>query len=188
MGGLITVWDETTIYKIDNQLYSGNPENNLKLNDDDLLSNGTPKAQFKLNDRWVLDLITQRTYDTTELYTLGDSVRPSLVAREYFEPFTSGCYIVKNIDNVSSISMTKGVFADLAYKLKEIEYTVEEENTVIKGLKEYWLQLVEESTTPPEGDDEIISPEDIQDAYNEYIEALGEALESINFEEDYYAI
>jgi hypothetical protein len=41
MGGLITVWDETTIYKIDNQLYSGNPENNLKLNDDDLLSNGT---------------------------------------------------------------------------------------------------------------------------------------------------
>lgn len=184
---IITDWDETTIYRVNGIFYSGNPNNGIIISGNDLL-NGMPKAYFKLNDLYILDLATNKAYAVTDTYPLGDPSREQLVnnpeAMKNFGPLTNGYYVVENFGNINSMKMSKGVYVDLAYRIKEIEYSIEEANEDIKNKKTIWLTKVEDFNK----ENSTVTEAEIQAAYNEYIAALEDGLNEAGFEEGYYAI
>lgn len=191
-GEEITTWDATAIYKIGNVFYSGDPRDNQTLTNDELLTNTNgdkaPKAYFKLNDLYILDLTTKRAYKTTDTYPLGDPARTQLPtnaeATKQFGALTNAFYVVEDFGEVTSMKLNRGVYVELAYKLKEIEYSIEEEDDDVKAAKTVWLQKLQDLTA----EEPSATESEVRDAYNTYITILAEALSEAGFEEDYYAL
>jgi hypothetical protein len=65
-------------------------------------------------------------------------------AMKNFGPLTNGYYVVENFGNINSMKLSRGVYVDLAYRIKEIEYSIEEANEDIKNKKAIWLTKVED--------------------------------------------
>lgn len=147
-------WIDTTIYKYNNIYYNGNPDLNNKVQVNIL---GEIEYYCKLNDLHILDLSTGITYPNT--------------GNEIFTPITQGCYwLSNNFGEVKSIYLSAGVYVDIAYELKEIEYSIEQESQELQTLKNTWINSNNQSD------------------YDAYIKRLEELLEEIYQEGYNYAL
>jgi hypothetical protein len=111
----------------------------------------------KLNNLNILDLSTGMTYPNT--------------GTDLFTPTTQGHYWLSNdFGEVKSIHLSAGVYIDIAYELKEIEYSIEQESAELQTLKQQWINSQN------------------QNDYEAYIKRLEEILEQAYKEGYNYAL
>lgn len=171
-------WMDIGIYYVVNEglYYSGKPRRKL-------LGMSLPEQYFKLNDLYIIDLSTGNSYMSND--PMANSLSHNPQAGQYFEQLTHGSYYVTGeFGEIHSIHMSTGVYLEMSYELKEIEYTIENTNANVKSAKQAWItakSLYE--ATEYESDYEAM-----QGAYNTYIETLAAELAVAKTEEGHYAL
>ena len=113
-------WSDLNIYYIASasSYYSGKPNGNTNV----ISIDKPPEQYFKFNNTYILDLSTGNAYLSSD-----KELAPNPLATEKFVTYTQGIYkVVGNIGEINQISLSTGVYVDLAYEVKEIEYSVEE--------------------------------------------------------------
>ena len=147
-------WSDITIYKYNDAYYNNNPDLNNKVQTNDL---GEVEYYCKLNNLHMLDLSTGSTYPNT--------------GNDIFAPATQGCYWLSNdFGEVKTIHLSAGVYIDIAYELKEIEYSIEQESAELQTLKQRWINSQNQSD------------------YEAYIKCLEEILKEVYQEGYNYAL
>ena len=174
------LWSDVGIYYVYNlgKYYGGNPANNV------YLGNKLPDQYFKLNGTYILDLSTGNAYKSTD--ELKNVLSHNPQAGQYFEMITHGIYQVStDFENIQSIHLSTGVYVELAYELREVEYTVETTDDTVAEQKEKWLVALNAYNDPENTDTEL---DDVINAYATFIDALEDALETSRTESGYHAL
>lgn len=162
-------WNPGSIYAIQNQrshvfyIDGNNPPPNIYPFD----SNGNVIPEM---DKYI--------YDDSEylyLFKLNDNPVIDFSGNDY----TDGRYdALTNISKVTEMYAGPGLVLDLVYQRKEIIYTIEETDDNIKALKETWTRAKSNYESAPTE----ANKKKMDDAYNDYLEALSKALEVNNYE------
>ena len=89
-----------------------------------------------------------------------------------------------NLGNITALHASPGVYVEIAFEVKEKEYSLESTDITVKAKKETWQtkKAGYEAETP------TATKAELDAAYKEYIEALEEALEETFKEEGNYAL
>ena len=157
---ITTGWSDLEIYYEGHskKYYSGYPGNNISLGDK------LPNQYFKFNDLYILDLSTGNAYLSTD--PLTNVIQPNPSASEKFMSVTNGSYqVVGDIGEIRSIHLSPGVYVDLAYDLKEIEYTVESLNSEEQKKYDDWVKAQSDYDKAP---DNIKDATTMNEAWNAY--------------------
>jgi hypothetical protein len=111
-----------------------------------------------------------------------------------FIQYTQGCYTINcDFGNIESISIDNGIYIELSYEIKEIEYSVEEKDPDTIAAKQAWLNA-KKQWLETEGDFESTATERaaaralIDTTYDAYITALKAALNNNIYKEEIYAV
>lgn len=170
-------WSDLNIYydATKNIYYDGNPNNNVSL------GSKKPTQYFQFNNNYILDLSTGNAYLSSD--PLLNVLKPNPQAQEKFISITNGRYqIVGDFGTIYSIKLDNGIYVDLGYAIKEIEYTVEAEASADSALfiaKQNWLEL-KESPEATQAETDI--------AYKRYLQELQKAIDDMYQQEDYYVL
>lgn len=172
-------WSDLAIYHdfISGNYYSGNP--NV---DGSSLGTTAPEKYFKFNNTYILDLETGNAYETSD--PLYDMPENNEVARKYFIALTNGRYqITSNFNKITSLHLSPGVYVDLAYELKETEYTVENTDDEVIAAKEAWKNAEKTYQENPT----LGNKNALFIAYTNYLTILDTAIQ-LSAQEEYYVL
>ncbi len=171
-------WSELEIYYVseEGKYYDGNPNNKVTL------GSTPPPQEFKLNNKYILDLSTGLGHLIDD--PLVDPPVGNPEAQKLFVPGTNGSYWVSNFGEVDTIHLSSGVYIEMAYEIKEIDYSIEDEDLSLKAKKQAWITLLNDynSETP------TVTKQQVDTAYTAYITALEAALEAVFEEDGQYAL
>lgn len=180
----IDCWIPTTIYQVvsvDNNLIEKEEDAVYYIygNDSQHIQTAIPpEMRFKLNDMYDIDLSKGNTL------TYGQT----------FISYTQGSYRVEcDIGEVQSLHLGSGVYAEMAYNLKEIEYAVEAKDAdviaakaALKDAQEQWLMYEGKPDATPS---ERTTAKNIMiHSYSAYISALKAALANNLYKEINYVV
>ena len=149
----------TTIYEIIN----GTTKKYYYYADNEYITSNTlPSMKFKLN-QYVIDLAK------TNKWSRSSWVTP-------FIEYTQGSYRIEcDLGEIKELYLSPGVYAELCYELKEIEYAIEDKEPEIKALRSLWKEAIDNYVKTNEDYDNI------KITYNAYISKLTEKLEENNY-------
>ena len=172
-------WSDLTIYHdlITGAYYSGNPTVTGHY-----IGRTAPEKYFKCNNMYVIDLNTGNAHMTSDpIYNMPEN---NDEARQYFVALTNGRYqITGNFGEIKSLHLSPGVYVDLAYELREIEYTVENIDEDVIAAKEAWKTAETIYQTTPSAANKSA----MQTAYANYLQVLQTAIDESN-QEEYYVL
>lgn len=172
-------WSDLTIYHemTTDTYYSGNP-----VIASNYIGKTAPEKYFKCNNMYIIDLETGNAHMASDpIYNMPENNDD---ARQYFVALTNGRYqITGNFGDIKSLHLSPGVYVDLAYELKEIEYTVEAIDEDVIAAKEAWKMAEATYQNAPT----VANKSAMQVAYANYLQVLQTAINE-SAQEEYYVL
>ena len=175
---LIETWIPTTIYVVLASANSSTVKYYIDGNKPLATSAHPFGTKFKLNNGFEVDL--------SSVYNLEPE--------NGFIVYTKGYYEINcDMGKIQSLHLDQGVYAEMSYELKELEYSIESSNATVINAKKAWqdakaavLALAVPGTSAAARDNAV---QTVKNTYTLYLLALENALEAAGFEEDdYYVI
>ena len=176
---ITTGWDDLEIYYVvnENKYYSGNPNNHI------ILGSSLPQQYFKLNDLYIIDLSTGNAFLASD--PIANTLTGNPAAKQYFSQLTyGGYYVVGDFGKIHSIKASSGVYLELAYELKEIEYNVEITEETVINAKQEWI-IASNTYIADNSNSNYVT---MQTKYANYLDKLKTALAEQEVEVDDYVL
>ena len=158
-------WSDLDIYYEGHSgiYYSGSPFKNNRL------GSKLPNQYFKFNDTYILDLSTGNAYLSSD--EMQNVLKPNPQAQKCFVSFTNGSYqIVGDFGEIRSINLSPGVYIEVAYEQKIIEYTVEALTREELELRQQWIDKTADYEANQTAENQVAMTE----AWNNYYSGLTE--------------
>lgn len=157
-------WNDTVIYYNDGKYYSGHPNNEIS----------EPSFLFNLNGNEI-------DMGGRDLPLNPDQVDIGNVYNGWLPETRGRIDAINGVDKVHTLKIGSGVILEIAYRVKFKEYAVEDENYDIIQAKQIWQEKIAEwdiivsniTSTRQEIKAALL---EIENAYNEYITLIEEAL------------
>ena len=116
---------------------------------------------------------------------MKNTLNTNPLAAKHFVQLTQGSYYVTgDFETIHSIHMSPGVYVELAYAQKEIEYSVESTEDNVKAAKAEWLAAQAAYIASASAEDYAF----MNAKYNTYINVLEEAVANAQMEVQNYVL